>query len=183
MTFMVILPAAARPCVTDKQLPDRGCLTFIAWVSVFSSRYDLSALIFISQLKTRTPASACPPFQWWTVPSMCYDTLGVRYEKREHKCREEGGRRKCRLFTHVEEESKVFLTIAVCGWCSLIILLLGQLPVHAGVVSQYYFSFLGRSRQRLEHTFRNAPNYYFPAVHNVHTKILSNTIWRAQQYV
>lgn len=180
MTFMVILPAAARPCVTDKQLPDRGCLTCIAWVSVFSSRYDLSALFFfylpVKNQDTRFSLSSFSVMNCAFDVPLCYDTLGVRYEKREHKCREEGGRRKCRLFTHVEEESKVFLTIAVCGWCSLIILLLGQLPVHAGVVSQYYFSFLGRSRQRLEHSFRNAPNYYFPAVHNVHTKISSNTI-------
>lgn len=79
-----------------------------------------------------------------------YDTSDMRYEKGEHKHREKGGRRKCRLLSH-EEESKVLLTIAFCGWCTLIILLLPGLPVHARVVSQYSFSFPVRNRQCLDH--------------------------------
>lgn len=42
-----------------------------------------------------------------------------------------------------------------------------RLPVRAGVVSHYSFSFPVRNRQCLEHTCGNAPNFFSPPVHYI----------------
>lgn len=94
-------------------------------------------------------------------------TTGMRYEKENTNVEEKvggGSADSCPMWRRV----KVLLTIAFCGWRTLIILLLTGLPVHARVVSQYSFSFPVRNRQCLEDTCGNAPNYYFPcsALHN-----------------
>lgn len=155
------------PVSQINRLPDRGCLTCIVRVYGFSSRYTVCQpciYLPVQNQDTRFSPSSFSMMNCDCYVQLHYDTRGMRYEKENTNVEKKvggGSADSC----HVEE-SKVLLTIAFCGWCTLIILLLLGF-LRAGVVSHYSFSFPVRNRQCLEHTCGNAPNFIFPPVHYI----------------
>lgn len=125
------------------------------------------SLVFVSRtLGTRTPASVCPPFSD-ELGLLCAAKLwhiGYQIWKGEHKCREERGRRKCRLLSHVEE-SKVLLTIASGGWCTLIHFITAEASCSCQSCKSILLVFLSEIDSVYKMHCQNAPHFPFPADH------------------